>query len=121
MKVNIDKKIFSKVFDDILDNSVFYKNNNNPLIDIELKELGFNYLLSIKDNGIGIPEEDQDSIFDKFFRSKNAISRNNKGSGISLYIAKKLLNKVSVELFFESKHGEGTTFFIEIPKGGMRK
>ena len=121
MKVNIDKNIFSKVFDDILDNAIVYSNNNEAFVDIEIKELGFNYLVSIKDNGIGILEEEQDYIFNKFFRGKNAVAKNAKGSGISLYIAKKILNKVGVELFFESKIGEGTTFFIEIPKGGMRK
>jgi len=121
IKTNIDKKLFSKVFNDIVDNSITYSNDENALVDIELKELGFNYLISIKDNGIGIPEEEQDYIFKKFFRAKNAIVKSRWGSGISLYVAKRILNKTGVELFFESKIGEGTTFFIEIPKGGMRK
>ncbi len=121
IKINIDRSIFSKVFFNILDNAVIYSESKSNKIDIELKELGFNYLLSIKDYGIGIVEEEQDFIFDKFFRAKNAMTKNTEGSGISLYIAKKLLTKVGVELFFESKVGEGTTFFIEIPKGGMRK
>lgn len=121
IKVNIDKDIFSKVLDYILHNSLVYRRNDNPFIDIEIKELGFNYLLSIKDNGIGIIEEEQDFVFDKFFRGKNAMIKNTKGSGLSLYIAKKILNDLGVELFFESKIGEGSTFFIEIPKGGMRK
>ncbi|MDA3840357.1 MAG: ATP-binding protein [Patescibacteria group bacterium] len=121
IKINIDKKILSKIFEDIIDNALEYSRDKNPIVDIEIKELGFNYLLSIKDNGIGIPDEEQDFIFDKFFRSKNAMTKNSKGSGMSLYIAKRLLNKVGVEIFFESKQGEGTTFFIEIPKGGMRQ
>ncbi|PLX20990.1 hypothetical protein C0584_04370 [Candidatus Parcubacteria bacterium] len=120
VKINLDRNIFSKIFHSIIDNSILYTNDINTLIDIEIKELGFSYLLSIKDNGMGIPDSDQDKIFGKFYRASNSISRNIKGSGTSLYVAKKLLNRFGIEIFFESNLGEGTTFFIEIPKAGMR-
>ena len=64
--INIDKEIFSKVFGYILDNSVVYSNGKKAFVDIELKELGFNYLISVKDMGIGIPDIEQDFVFEKF-------------------------------------------------------
>ena len=56
----------------------------------------------ISDSGIGIPENEQNNIFQKFFRAKNAIEQKNAGSGLSLFIAKKIVEGFSGTIWFES-------------------
>ncbi len=69
--------------------------------------------LRIEDNGIGIPEKDQKFIFIKFFRARNAIKYETDGSGLGLYIAKKIAEKHNVSLFFESQENVGSTFIFQ--------
>ncbi|MBU2037266.1 GAF domain-containing protein [Patescibacteria group bacterium] len=71
--------------------------------------------LSVKDNGIGIPENDQKFIFVKFFRALNALKHNTEGSGLGLYIAKKIAEKHNADLFFESVENQGSEFVFQFP------
>jgi signal transduction histidine kinase len=71
--------------------------------------------VSIKDSGIGIPEEDRSNIFNRFFRARNAIKVETDGSGLGLYITKRIIEKHGGKVWFESKVGEGSTFYFTIP------
>ena len=70
-------------------------------------------LFSVKDEGIGIPEDEQSGLFERFFRAKNAV--NFEGTGLGLNIVSKYLQLLEGTINFESKPNEGTTFNIEIP------
>ena len=70
---------------------------------------------SIKDTGTGIPEEQQERIFTKFFRGTNAIKIKADGSGLGLFIAKNIIEAHNGKIWFESRQGEGTTFYFNIP------
>ena len=65
------------------------------------------------DNGIGIPEKEQANIFRKFFRASNAVLKETEGSGLGLNVVKSFIEEGGGRIWFESKEGEGTTFFIE--------
>lgn len=69
--------------------------------------------IRVKDEGIGIPEEEQENLFTKFFRAKNAT--NIPGTGLGLNIVKKYVELLDGNISFISKHQEGTTFTIEFP------
>ncbi len=71
--------------------------------------------LKVKDNGIGISEEDQDKIFNRFFKVQNENILNNRGTGIGLYIVKELVGLHHGNIIVDSKPGNGTTFTITIP------
>ena len=71
--------------------------------------------LEVKDNGIGIPEDDQKYIFQKFFRASNASKIQAQGSGLGLYIAKSIIEKSGGKIYFVSKEDQGSTFVFTLP------
>jgi len=98
----------------ILDNAIRYiKEKGN--VEVILKKEGNRFCLKIKDNGIGIPEEDQKHIFQKFFRASNAAKVQAQGSGLGLYIAKSIIEKSEGKVDFSSKEGEGSVFWFTLP------
>jgi signal transduction histidine kinase len=72
-------------------------------------------IISISDDGIGIPKKDQDRIFSKFFRASNAVLKETEGSGLGLSVVKSFIEESGGKIWFESEEGKGTTFFIELP------
>jgi two-component system sensor histidine kinase VicK len=71
--------------------------------------------ISIKDTGIGISQEEQPLIFQKFFRAKNAQAVETIGTGFGLYTAKQVIEKHGGKIWFKSAEGEGTTFYFTVP------
>lgn len=71
--------------------------------------------ISVKDTGIGIPEEEASKIFGRFFRAKNALASGVHGSGLGLFIVKRIVEKHGGKIWFESKEGTGSTFSISFP------
>lgn len=119
ISVNVSEKVYCSriqmmhVFQNIISNAIkFYKDKPKVVIDC-LNLLEF-WQFSIRDNGIGIPQKEFGKIFKIFERGSSA--RNIKGTGIGLAICKKIVEKHGGEIWFESKDGEGTTFFFTISK-----
>ena len=79
-------------------------------IYIELKETDLKYVVSIQDNGNGIPEDIQDKIFSPNFTTKNS------GMGLGLAMTKTILENMDGNIYFETKQNEGTIFYIELNK-----
>ena len=75
-------------------------------------------VFAVQDHGIGIPEEEQRYLYNKFFRAKN--TGNVQGTGLGLTIVKRYVELMGGHITFYSRQGEGTTFTIEIPKTGWR-
>ena len=72
-------------------------------------------LVSVQDSGIGMTDEDQNQIFTKFFRSSDPKAREAPGTGLGLNISKNLIEMQGGRIWFESKLGQGTTFYLTIP------
>ena len=73
-----------------------------------------NFIITVEDNGIGISEEDQQHLFERFFRAKNAI--NIQGTGLGLHIVSKYLELMSGRIEMRSKLNEGSTITVYIPQ-----
>jgi signal transduction histidine kinase len=65
---------------------------------------------------MGIPEEEKEKMFAKFFRASNAKEKENDGTGLGLYFIKEVIERMGGEIWFDSKINEGTKFFFKIPK-----
>lgn len=110
--VKLDPSIMKQVLFNLLNNAIKYSLDTKP-IDIELKHDNKNIYFSIKDYGVGIPEDEQEKIFDLFYRSSNVSFIS--GSGLGLTIVKKFLDIHNGKISLTSKVGEGSTFVISIP------
>jgi signal transduction histidine kinase len=78
-------------------------------------------IIAIKDNGCGIPEKDGNKIFTKMFKGSNVQETENTGSGLGLYIVKSIIERTGGKIWFSSKEGVGSTFFVSLPVKGMKK
>lgn len=115
--IKSDPELIGQVIKILVDNAFKYSRkdgNCEVVIKIEDKENG--YVISVADKGIGIPEKDKSKIFVKFVRAENAMRMYTEGVGINLNIAKNIMKALSGRIWFESKEGEGSIFYISIPK-----
>ncbi len=112
-KIKLDKQLLKNVLINLLSNAIKYSLEGTAIeFDTNNQKLGY-VQISIKDNGIGIPEEDQPLLFERFFRAQNA--GNIQGTGLGLNIVNKYLELMEGEISFVSKINVGTTFNILIP------
>ncbi|MGB7957384.1 MAG: PAS domain-containing sensor histidine kinase [Minisyncoccia bacterium] len=117
-----DPNIMQIIIDNLLSNCFKYCSPQNTKIEISTKIENDSLVLSIKDNGIGIPQKDQSRIFEKLFRADNAVVENPDGTGLGLYMIKKIIvDGLGGNVWFESKENEGSTFYVSLPASGMQE
>ncbi len=109
-----DKQKLQTVFQALIENALKYSESGGSImIDIETKP--DEVIISIKDEGIGIPEEEQRNIFQKFYRADNAQKMQSVGSGLGLFSANHIVQAHGGKMWFDSKENVGTTFYISLP------
>jgi len=100
--------------ENLLDNAIKYTKGGGEIkITIEQKDGKINF--GIEDQGMGIPQEEQKYVFQKFFRSRNVSKAKTHGSGLGLNIVKKVVELSGGRVWFRSQEGKGTTFFFVLP------
>jgi len=112
--VNIDKEKMELAVQNLLENAAKYTPEGGS-IDISLEKHEAEVVFKIKDTGVGIPETEHERIFTKFFRGENVIKMETEGSGLGLYTTRNIIDAHRGKIWFESKEGEGTTFFFSLP------
>ncbi len=115
ISVETDLKFLTDIIENFLSNAIFYSMPGQEVI-LDAKEEDGAIVLSVKDTGIGIPKEEQKSIFEKFFRAQNAKKLRPTGTGLGMYLALTLANKIGAQISFDSEEGKGSTFYLTIPK-----
>lgn len=110
----VDKQLFKNVLINLLSNAIKYSPEGKAIEFSVFKNEKGNAEIIVADKGIGIPEEDQPLLFERFFRAQNA--GNIQGTGLGLNIMKKYVELMGGEITFKSVLGEGSTFYIEIPE-----
>ena len=90
-------------------------------VSVTVEPKGSDIAITVSDTGLGIPKEEQGKIFSKLFRATNARMSATDGTGLGLYIVKSVVEHSGGSIWFESVEGKGTTFFVTLPKAGMRK
>lgn len=113
-KVFSDPSQLRLVIENLLDNAIRYIKERGQ-VEIKLEKRDKNFYFEIKDNGVGIPREDQKYIFQKFFRSENILRYQTQGSGLGLYISKAIVERAGGKISFRSQEGVGSTFWFTIP------
>ena len=115
IKCYTDEKWLEFILNQIITNSIKYRNDNNAVIKITGIQNKENIILKIKDNGIGIKKSEIDRIFDKGFTGTNGRNQT-KSTGIRLYLCKRLCEGIGMEIDANSKENEYTEIVIIIPR-----
>ena len=102
------------VVENLLDNAIRYTKKQGK-IEIKINKTKDGAYFEIQDRGVGIPKEDQKFIFQKFFRSENALRHQTQGSGLGLYIAKSIIEKSKGKMGFQSEENQGSIFWFTLP------
>lgn len=113
-EIMLDSVKLKLAIQNFIDNAIKYSFENSK-IEILLTNSENKILFKIKDFGIGIPENQQDKIFSKFFRGQNAIKLREIGSGLGLFLSKNIIEAHGGKVWFQSEENKGTTFFFNLP------
>ena len=111
---NIDPDHFREVVSNLIENAIKYTPSGEVVVNVTGDDKQIS--VSVKDNGIGIPAEDIPHLFQKFYRVDNSDTREIGGTGLGLYLSRRLAEAMSGNLRVESKYKEGSTFYLEIPR-----
>ncbi|WP_251936523.1 cell wall metabolism sensor histidine kinase VicK [Streptococcus sp. Marseille-Q0941] len=112
--IEIDTDKMTQVIDNILNNAIKYSPDGGK-ITVSMKTTDDQMILSISDQGLGIPKEDLPKIFDRFYRVDKARSRAQGGTGLGLAIAKEIIKQHNGFIWSKSEYGKGSTFTIVLP------
>lgn len=112
--IEIDTDKMTQVIDNILNNAIKYSPDGGK-ITVTMKTTDDQMILSISDQGLGIPKEDLPKIFDRFYRVDKARSRAQGGTGLGLAIAKEIIKQHNGFIWAKSEYGKGSTFTIVLP------
>jgi len=114
--IAVDEEKISLVIQNLAENAVHYtKKEGEVLFKIEYNKKSKEALFTVKDTGVGIPKNQQERIFTKFFRAENVMRMETEGSGLGLFIAKNIIQSHEGKIWFESEEGKGTTFYFTLP------
>ncbi len=112
--VNVDNDHLREVIANLVENAIKYTPKGDVVIDVT----GDNehVVISVADSGIGIPKEDMTHLFQKFYRVDNSETREIGGTGLGLYLCRRLTEAMSGRIWVESEFKRGSTFYVELPR-----
>jgi len=113
-KIQMDATSIKLAIENLIENSQKYTLPGGR-IEISLRGTNFGIEIYVRDTGIAIPKDDQERVFGKFFRAKNAVALETEGSGLGLFIAKNIIEAHGGKIWFESEKGKGSTFYFALP------
>jgi len=112
--LNLDEGKIRQVVMNFADNALYYSHEGTT-IDIDLTIEGDDVVYTVKDNGIGVPRAEQSQLFTKFYRASNARTQRPDGTGVGLYLAKKVIHEHGGEVIFKTIENKGSTFGFRLP------
>lgn len=112
--LELDMSKMQQVLMNLIDNAIYYTPAGGK-IEIRLKKLQKEVEFTVKDNGIGVPKAERPHLFTKFYRATNAKKQRPDGTGIGLFMAKKVIVAHGGSIVFESAEGKGSTFGFRLP------
>lgn len=112
--VNLDNDHIREVINNLVENAIKYTPQGQVIVDVSGDD--DHVVISVKDSGIGIPAEDIPHLFQKFYRVDNKDTRDIGGTGLGLYLSRRLAETMGGRMWVESVYTKGSTFFVELPR-----
>lgn len=112
---NVDNEHLREVIANLVDNAIKYTPKGDVVVDVTGDE-NDHVIISIADSGIGIPKEDQAHLFQKFYRVDNSDTREIGGTGLGLYLCRRLVEAMNGRIWLDSEYKRGSTFYVELPR-----
>lgn len=116
--LSLDEMKLRQVVMNFTDNAIYYTPQGGK-ITVELKETPKSVEFKVTDSGIGVPKAEQHKLFTKFYRAENARKTRPDGTGLGLFMAKKVVVAQGGSIIFDSKEGKGSTFGFSFPKANL--
>lgn len=113
--LSVDAGKLRQVVMNYIDNALYYSQDTAKPITVMLTRVDNAVELRVVDNGMGVPKEEQAHLFGKFFRATNARKQRPDGTGVGLYLAKKVITEHGGDIIFLSEEGKGSTFGFRLP------
>jgi signal transduction histidine kinase len=113
--VEADETRLEQVLTNLVDNAIKFSQAGGQVV-VEGRDLGEQVQVSVRDTGIGIPMEEQERIFDRFYQVDGGSTRQHRGTGLGLTICKHIIENHHGRIWVESELGEGSTFYFVLPK-----
>ena len=114
MKMQVDCERLAQVFVNLVGNAVKYSPEENP-VEVSIGKQDLGALVQVRDHGKGIPRDQQERIFETFYRTPDTQTSSKRGLGLGLAIAKDIIERHEGRIWCESEPGQGSTFFVELP------
>ncbi|MEI6850677.1 MAG: GAF domain-containing sensor histidine kinase [Candidatus Saccharibacteria bacterium] len=112
--INVDEGKIRQVVMNYADNAIYYS-LENMVINIDLSVKDGNIIFTVKDTGIGVPVHERAQLFSKFYRASNARRQRPDGTGVGIFLAKKVIDAHGGRIIFESTENKGSTFGFSLP------
>jgi len=120
-KILVDDEKMKLAVQNLIENAVIYTLSGGRVI-VTLKATKEELEFSVKDTGLGVPKDQQERVFTKFFRAANAMRLDTEGSGLGLFITKNVIEAHGGKIWFESEENKGSTFYFTLPlKKGLEE
>lgn len=126
--INLDEEKTRQVIMNLIDNAIHYSSptKTDSEVKVSLEQAGQDVIFKVVDNGIGVPDKMKEHLFTKFYRASNAQAARPDGTGLGLYLVKRVVEDQGGQLIFKSTEGEGSTFGFRFPlktkfKAGVTK
>jgi signal transduction histidine kinase len=118
--LDVDKEALSQALNNLLDNAAKFSSGRKE-IEVQLRKDDSNVIIEVTDWGIGIPPQDLNRVFDKFYQGRNTLRQSSKGTGLGLTLVKHTVEAHRGRIVVKSRTGEGSTFSIVLPIQRERK
>jgi len=112
--VNLDNDHIREIVNNLVENAIKYTPKGEIIVDVDGDDE--HVVISVQDSGIGIPKEDMQHLFQKFYRVDNKDTREIGGTGLGLYLCRRLAEMMGGRIWVDSDYGQGSTFFVELPR-----
>ena len=113
--VRLDEEKFQQIITNLLDNACKYSEKDKTIVITTSFADSDNVLIKVKDNGVGIKQEDLNKIFEQFVRLESHLTSKTQGNGLGLYITKNLVNSMNGEIGVNSELEKGSEFWLKFP------